>query len=237
MRDAGICFIQAGIESLSSPILKLMRKGTTAIQNIQFLKWCREYGINVYWNFLCGFPGETAEEYYRMADLIPLLFHLPPPGLFNRMNLVRFSPYFEKPGIYGIKDIAPLTAYEVIYPKVDFQTLSKLAYSFTFKDSSLKDLKIYTQRIREIIDEWKSSHMFSELFFNDDGNELQVWDTRPFANQPLTLLKGLERKLYLSCDSVNNVTKLCKSLDEQNRSPDFRMHIQETLNAWSIAFL
>ncbi len=61
MREAGILAVQPGIESLSSHVLKLMKKGVTGIQNIQLLKWCREYGIEVAWNLLYGFPGETAE--------------------------------------------------------------------------------------------------------------------------------------------------------------------------------
>ena len=44
--------IQPGIESLSDHVLKLMRKGTTALQNIQLLKWCREYGVQPEWNLL-----------------------------------------------------------------------------------------------------------------------------------------------------------------------------------------
>jgi ribosomal peptide maturation radical SAM protein 1 len=58
LREAGVDFLQPGIESLSTPILKLMRKGVTALQNVRLLKWCAEYGIQVYWNVIYGFPGE-----------------------------------------------------------------------------------------------------------------------------------------------------------------------------------
>src|SRR5262249_33234084 len=65
-----VTMIQPGIESLSTPILKLMCKGVTAIQNLQLLKWCKELGIRPEWNFLCGFPGEPTREYARMAELV-----------------------------------------------------------------------------------------------------------------------------------------------------------------------
>ncbi|MBN1139640.1 MAG: RiPP maturation radical SAM C-methyltransferase, partial [Anaerolineae bacterium] len=39
LKAAGVDGIQPGIESLSTPTLRLMRKGTTALQNIQLLKW------------------------------------------------------------------------------------------------------------------------------------------------------------------------------------------------------
>ena len=46
----------------SADVLRLMRKGTTALQNIQFLRWCKEAGMKVYWNLIYGFrAGEDPE--------------------------------------------------------------------------------------------------------------------------------------------------------------------------------
>ena len=59
---AGVRAIQPGIESLSTPILRLMRKGVTGLQNLRLLKWCAEIGIKPSWNLLYGFPGEPPEE-------------------------------------------------------------------------------------------------------------------------------------------------------------------------------
>ena len=67
LAKAGVSKIQPGIESLSSSILQLMRKGTTALQNIRFLKWCAELKIHPDWNIIFGFPGEDMAEYERMA--------------------------------------------------------------------------------------------------------------------------------------------------------------------------
>jgi len=39
LRSSGVRAIQPGIESLSSPVLELMRKGATATQNVRLLKW------------------------------------------------------------------------------------------------------------------------------------------------------------------------------------------------------
>ena len=60
MREAGVLAIQPGIESFSTPILKLMEKGVTALQNIRLLKWCAEFGILHVWNVIYGFPGEPS---------------------------------------------------------------------------------------------------------------------------------------------------------------------------------
>jgi radical SAM superfamily enzyme YgiQ (UPF0313 family) len=42
MRDAGITWIQPGIESFSNDVLGRMKKCVSGIQNIQVLKWCTE---------------------------------------------------------------------------------------------------------------------------------------------------------------------------------------------------
>jgi len=92
MRDGGVRGIQPGIESFSNQVLHIMRKGCTGLQNIQLLRWCRELAIDVVWNILAGFPGESPQEYDRQADLIPLLTHLAPPTCCTPVRLDRFIP-------------------------------------------------------------------------------------------------------------------------------------------------
>lgn len=52
LADSGVREGQPGIESLHSSLLRLMRKGCTALQNIQLLKWCQEFGIKPHYNLL-----------------------------------------------------------------------------------------------------------------------------------------------------------------------------------------
>ena len=60
LKAGGVTSIQPGLESLSNEVLRLMKKGCTALQNIQLLRWCKELDIRVAWNILSGFPGEVA---------------------------------------------------------------------------------------------------------------------------------------------------------------------------------
>ena len=53
-----------------------MKKGVTALQNIQVLKWCRELGIIPSWNIIWGFPGEPQDAYDEMVKVVSLLVHL-----------------------------------------------------------------------------------------------------------------------------------------------------------------
>ena len=58
LKRVGTNWIQPGIESLSTHVLRLMDKGVSAIQNVQLLKWARELRMAVTWNVIWGFPGE-----------------------------------------------------------------------------------------------------------------------------------------------------------------------------------
>ena len=105
LRDAGVTSIQPGIESFSTNILRIMRKGTTALQNIQLLKWCKELGMKVYWNLLYGFPGEDPADYQAMADTIDRISHLNPPQGMGAIRLDRFSPNFVSAGHLGLCNV------------------------------------------------------------------------------------------------------------------------------------
>src|SRR5262249_21925757 len=127
LHEAGINRIQPGIESLSDHVLTLMRKGTTALKNIQLLKWCRQYGISADWNLLYGFPGETREDYREMMRLFPAIRFLGPPVAWGPVRMDRFSPYFDSPSQFGMQNVRPLAPYSHLYPFPE-ESLAKIAY-------------------------------------------------------------------------------------------------------------
>jgi ribosomal peptide maturation radical SAM protein 1 len=134
MAQAGVTHIQPGIESLSSNVLRLMRKGTRAIQNVNLLRWAQYYDIHVDWNLLWGFPGETEQDYTEQAAAIPHLLHLPPPTSANRIWLERFSPLFTEHGTFRLRHRTPERSYRYIYPRnVD---LERVAYFLTMSLTS-----------------------------------------------------------------------------------------------------
>ena len=117
MAQAGVTHIQPGIESLSSNVLRLMRKGIRAIQNVNLLRWAQYYDIHVDWNLLWGFPGETEQDYTEQATAIPHLLHLPPPSSANRIWLERFSPLFTEHDTFRFRHRTPERSYRYIYPR------------------------------------------------------------------------------------------------------------------------
>jgi hypothetical protein len=106
-----------------------MRKGSSKLLNLRLLKWARYYGIEVSWNLLGGFPGETDADYAEQVGLIPLLHHLQPPCAAIRVWLERFSPFYTDPSL-GFFNIRPHASYKHIYPEhIDH---AKVAYFFDY---------------------------------------------------------------------------------------------------------
>lgn len=127
--QARILQIQPGIESLSSHVLKLMKKGITGPANIMTLRLCEEFGLRAHWSILHGFHGETADDYRTIAELARRLTHLRAPlGLFQA-EVERFAPMFRFPEAHGLANLRPSHWYRYCYP-VPEAVLKDLAYRF-----------------------------------------------------------------------------------------------------------
>jgi ribosomal peptide maturation radical SAM protein 1 len=209
LKEAGITKIQPGVESFSTAILNIMNKGVKALQNIQLLKWCKELGVEPAWNFLWGFPREDPAEYTRMAELLPLLTHLPPPMVAQRLHLDRFSPMFDAADSFGLVDITPFPSAAHIYREVPTRSLANLVYYFTYGYQDGRHVDDYVIGCAHGLINWKDVHATSDLYVLTVGDELQIWDLRPTVSQHvLTRLIGLERELYLACDAVQTIEQL-----------------------------
>ena len=207
LRDAGVTSIQPGIESFGDNVLALMRKGVTALQNIQLLKWCTELGVRPYWNVLWGFPGEPPEDYERMAAIVPLLTHLVPPIGFGGLRLDRFSPNFFDAAKLGFTNVRPLPAYHHVYP-LTAPAVANLAYHFGFDYAREQRVHDYIGPLLKELRVWKSLNGESTLFHADVDGRLAICDTRPAARAAVTVLDGLDRLLYLQCDAIADVRRL-----------------------------
>ena len=200
LREAGIREIQPGIESLSTPILKLIRKGVTAMQNIRLLKWCREYGIKVYWNLIYGFPREPQEEYERIADVMTSLTHLEPPELVP-LSVERFSPYHAAPARFGLEILGPVAPYRSIYP-CDDGNLADLAYAFEYRHVDGRSPSSYVRTVKRIIEEWRqaSAAGIGSLHLRKGPDFVLLEDRRPGLVHADYRLRGVEAEILLQCD-------------------------------------
>jgi len=210
MARGGITNIQPGIESLSDHVLKLIDKGTTALKNVQLLKWCREYGIIVYWNLLYGIPGETRADYDEIARIIEAIWFLDPPtGGAVQLRLDRFSPYHARPDRYGLVNVRASESYRHLYTAAG-DDLDRLAYYFDF---DYTDCRAYPGEYAEdavtLVRKWEEDTERGDLRQRvlPDGC-LELLDTRPGATRSRRVLASWHAATYLECDRVLTLERL-----------------------------
>jgi len=208
LSNAGVRIIQPGIETLHDELLKLLKKGCSAIQNIALLKVAMENGIIVLWNFLYDIPGEKDECYQEMASWLPLVFHLQPPKGVSCIYYSRFSPYHEDPLRFKL-DLSFGRAYSYIYP-LSAKDLEKAAYIFEDMATFSKELdgRSGKGKVKSLIRKWKKVfklHAIKEkgirLVVEENKSYSMVTDTRPCAVNKTLRLRGLERFIYRECGS------------------------------------
>lgn len=217
LAEAGVRWIQPGIESLDDNVLRLIGKGNSTLMNLQLLKWSAEFGIDAAWNMLCGVPGESDTWYAEMAKWLPLIFHLQPPSGLNRVRYDRFSPYHMRPQDFGLM-LHPSRAYGYVYP-LPKESLMRLAYSF---EDSEHEGHIHRglhsqpgqQELQEVLQEWNrvwhASRPVLQVSIEDSG--LRIVDTRPVAHQQNWTAGEMEAEVYRLCDSAQTPSALLKQI-------------------------
>ncbi|MGJ4963390.1 RiPP maturation radical SAM C-methyltransferase [Bradyrhizobium sp. HKCCYLRH3061] len=212
-KRAGIDEVQPGIESLSTRLLKLMKKGTTAIRNVHVLRMFAEIGIWPMWNYLYGFPGETLADYDAIiAWSAPALFHLPAPYVGFGLSMMRFSQYFDHPEKYGVTIRGPLPHYEYIYNLAPDQ-ISRIAYYFRFAHADGYDPEVVGRLVGRFTAQWQQAYYVgrAELVARLTGREVRISDTR-FGERIAHRLTGAEARLYRLMECPQRVDQLAASL-------------------------
>ena len=212
LQRAQVLRIQPGIESLSDHILKLMRKGTTALRNVQLLKWCQEYRIAVDWNLLYGFPGERDADYEAITAMLPRIRHLQLPGACGPIRLDRFSPYFQRPEQFGIKDVRPIPVYRFLYP-IEGLRHERISYYFHFgyePAARASPAAHAAVRLAEALRDRAEEGSLRALPHRDGG--LHLADTRSQAKTAALKLSVFERCIVMRIDEVSSVSQVVEAL-------------------------
>ena len=204
---AGVNTIQPGLESMSDAVLKLMRKGTTALQNVQLLKWCREHSVQAEWNLLYGFPGESPAEYAAMLELFEAISFLDPPSGYGPVRLDRFSPYHEDPAASGMYNVRPMAPYRYLYP-FPTDALARIAYYFDYDHADGREPLEYARPLLESVTAWMADRRRGGLWCvqGSPGRTILV-DERPTGSRSVPL-EGWQATAYEACDRVQGRSKL-----------------------------
>jgi hypothetical protein len=184
-----------------------MRKGVTGLQNIQMLKWCREFGIVPHWNLIYGFPGEEASDYAAMAEIMDALHHLQPPHGIDRIRLDRFSPNFYDATNLGIVNVRPMRNYSLVYDLPDNE-VAEIAYFFNYEYADGREPDSYTGAARNAVARWRANRANRGLNCVDHGDYLVIWDFRPNAVRIVKVLKPRDRAVYLYCDQHRSLQQI-----------------------------
>ncbi|KDA40707.1 Fe-S oxidoreductase [Frankia sp. BMG5.23] len=194
LRDANVLFVQPGIESLSSHVLRLMEKGVSSAHNVRMLRDGMDLGLSVTWNILYGFPGETDEDYQSLLRKMASLEHLQPPTGAWRIALERFSPYFDDPSI-GFMFRTPARFYELIY-NVPKGELYDLVYLF---DGSTRGIAgPLEDDLKQAVRNWAEAYPRSTLlYWIDDQGRVVIEDQRASWPEEVIELDELQSNVYL----------------------------------------
>ena len=234
LAQAGVRWIQPGIESLDDRLLKLLEKGNSTLMNLQLLKWCCELDIDVSWNLLSGIPGESDEWYAKMADWLPSIFHLQPPTGVSRIRYDRFSPYHMRPRDFDLT-LEPSRTYPYVYPLAK-ESLMRLAYSFEDSGRPRHMHRAFSEQpgqqlLQLVVIEWNELWRTSKpvLQVHDDGERLRFFDTRPYAIQRNWTVEGLEANVYRMCDSAQKPVTLHSALSKDFSTDEINAAIDNLL--------
>ncbi len=203
--EAGITYVQPGIESLSTHVLKLMKKGVSVLQNIQFLKDCKQIGVYPSWNIIFGFPEEKIEDYKQMLELINKITHLQPPDQLGPFMLQRFSPYFNNPEKFGITNVSPKNAYRFVYPYKD-SNLFNLAYYFKFDFRDDVKPPDYDKELTQTVNYWRQCFENHENLYSykKSPSVSLIVDERQNAVIPQIILESFYKDTYEYCDRIHS---------------------------------
>ncbi|MEZ5332856.1 MAG: RiPP maturation radical SAM C-methyltransferase [Thermoanaerobaculia bacterium] len=211
---AGVRRMQAGIESLATSTLRLMKKGTTAFQNVSFLLGSLRFGIEPVWNLLVGFPGEDEQVYRRLEEHAARLVHLPPPTGVYTVRFDRFSPYHVRPEAFGL-ELRPYDFYALVFPFPE-ESLDDLAYYFMdhARDAEyLTALLRWLEPMRAAVDRWQEAWRVGPpllRFAGAQGGE--ILDTRPVARERHADVGAVGRDILEALASPADMAGLARRL-------------------------
>jgi len=214
MREAGVVDVQPGIESFSTPLLKLMGKHGSGIRNVQFLRWCREAGVRPAYNLLTGFSGERPEWYGDMAGLVPGLVHLDPPqNVPSAIEMHRFAPLFERGDEQGVIAHDVRADYRFNFPA---GVIDGRRAAYFFDHAAVRTVSGGPElgRLRDAVAAWIEAHRQggAPVYQYALGpGFLKVTDTRAGRGRYLRLA-GLHHDVALLCDEVRSRRSLAEDL-------------------------
>jgi ribosomal peptide maturation radical SAM protein 1 len=212
MKAAGMQEVQIGIEALSTRLLKKLKKGTTAIQNIEIMKHCEMLGIHNSSNLIVHFPGSDQED---VAETLRNLEFTYP---FRPLRLVHFwlglgSPVWEDPETFGIKRVFNHFNYQGLFPTDVVQSMRFVIQAYRGDLGYQKRLWL---PVKKKLKAWKKTYAtlrqgekHENILSYRDGRNFLIIRQKRIEGEPLThRLEGTGRAVYLFCQKHRTIKRI-----------------------------
>lgn len=214
LRDASVKVVQGGVEALDDEMLELLHKGTHSWQNIQFVKWCEEFGISIKYNLLYAIPRESGQAYRRVIKLLKCIHHLKPPTP-AKIHLDAGSIYDLEPKHFGIcKTGVNPTALNHCFPE---KLIDPMLITHTYANGFIDLDESLPMLWGEFIDEiwaWHDDYYkkYKVLFYKVMGALVRVSDNRFSEETQYYDFDEAESAVLIFCDSARTKESILEGL-------------------------
>ncbi len=218
LHAAGLRRVQIGIEALSTRLLRKLRKGASAIQNIEIMKHCERLGIANLANLIAGFPGSDEED---VAETLRNLEFARP---FHPLSCVEFwvglgSPVWRRPDAFGLRSVSNHPHWATLFPAAVARAFPFAVQSGRGRTSRQRRL---WQPVRAALRAWSAHYRglhqgpFHEpiLGYRDAGDFLIIRERRPGGESATHRLEGASRKIYLFCETHQPLPRITEHFPE-----------------------
>jgi ribosomal peptide maturation radical SAM protein 1 len=226
LRDVGLELVQVGIEGLSSSYLRRIGKGTTAMQNLQAMRYLRELDISHFGNLILDFPGATQAEVDETLQIL-----LDYAVCFDPLNPVTFalgrdSTVFRLQGEFPIKNVRNRQMFADILPQEVNQSLKLFDLSFDFDETPADWSAVRTfcerflqerptQIVRKPYLSYRTGASFLRIY-DRRGQLAPLYESLGYTNALVAqlpwartlVLRGVEAQAYTFCMKSRTISEL-----------------------------
>jgi ribosomal peptide maturation radical SAM protein 1 len=213
MGAAGVAEVQVGVEALSTRLLRKLNKGTTAIQNLEIMKYCEGRNTpNLTSNLITHFPGSDEKDVEETLDTLRFAV------AFRPLKAAPFwlgygSPVWYHPEAFGIRKVFNHPFYSYLFPR---EILSQLHLMLQGYEGDMKKQQRLWARVTKALKSWRTTydnlHNASNkepiLSYHDGGTFLIIRERRPAADDMTHRLRGSSRQIYLFCEKNRSLSEI-----------------------------
>ncbi len=209
-----ISHFQVGIETFSDRVLGMMKKGVSAIRNVEVLKMVAELGVPLQFNLFTCYPDMTTNDLEQNLKVMDLITHLLVyeniliyPGEFY---LPTDCPVFLNIDRYGVERNEE-SIFSDIFEDFPMPSYSNYPYPYEF-DNEEEQFEI-AAKIRKKVEEIKNkSRNDNFMCYESATRDLKIFVCRDGQRKSHTL-SSPEKDIYLSAvDKSQTIDRVAKAV-------------------------